>query len=280
MLYHTISLTSPEEDSSAAARNDADFVDIASASSKKKIKWRKKEEITNPSRLSSPHASVNDYLSQPIRGAVLGDEMGLGKSLTSLAVVWAILRQHKNCKAIIVVPSSLIDNWEKEIKKWLVTRLNPLCCRSGDKAESTLQNFRISHVAISPLLIISYELFRKNLDTINSVPKLELIVCDEGHRLKNKEATLTTTALKQCKANKRIILSGTLIQNDLAELYSVIDFVAPSYLGSYPSFKRKFEDPIKDAKEKKQQLSPKAEFNLQKLLSRFGLCTFTFRSAF
>lgn len=98
-------------------------------------------------------------------------------------------------------------------------------------------------------MIISYEMFRKYIDDINLVPKLELIVCDEGHRLKNVDSTLTSKALIKCKATKRIVLTGTLIQNDLAELFSVVDFIAPGHLGSFSDFNRVFADPINRSRE-------------------------------
>ena len=197
------------------------------------------------SQNSSSSSKNTAYLCQGIRGAILGDEMGLGKTLTSIACLYSIIRHDRSKKAIVVVPSSLIDHWEKEIKRWLGPKLVPLCCRSGDKSESTINNFRMSHAAQSPLLIISYEMFRKHAENINEVPYLEVIICDEAHRLKNVESTQTTTALKRCKATKRIIISGTLIQNEIAELYSIVDFAAPGLLGSYASFKHKYANPIK-----------------------------------
>ena len=216
-------------------------------------------------RRVSASSSTAIYLAQSIRGTILGDEMGLGKTLTSIACLYSIIKHNRNKKAIVVVPSSLIDNWEKELKRWLGQKLVPLCCRSGEKAESTVNNFRMSHAAQSPLLIISYEMFRKYAQTINLVPNLEVMICDEAHRLKNVESTQTATALKKCRATKRIIISGTLIQNEIAELYSIVDFAAPGLLGSYSSFKHKYADPMKLASEsaRSKMLSEK----LSRLLS-------------
>jgi len=119
---------------------------------------------------------------------------GLGKTLTSLAVLWSLIRR-RNCKGIIIVPSSLIDNWEQECKKWLCTKLTPLCVRSGAGAEGAINTFKYSHISMSPVMIISYEMFRKYIDLINDVPSLEIILCDEGHRLKNVDSTKTSAAL-------------------------------------------------------------------------------------
>eukprot|EP01041_Mallomonas_annulata_P010825 gene10825-22578_t len=77
-------------------------------------------------------------------GAILGDEMGLGKTLTAIAVLWSFVRNGRG-KAVIVCPSSLVDNWEKEIKKWMSVKLKPVCARSGPSADEAVDTFRVSH---------------------------------------------------------------------------------------------------------------------------------------
>ena len=141
-------------------------------------------------------------------------------------------------KGVIVCPSSLVDNWHKELKKWLGVRLNAIRVRGGAQASNDVQTFIVGHRTMSPVLIISYELFRKFASKINAVPKLEVIICDEGHRLKNAAGTQTTRALRACVARRRIVLTGSPIQNNLDELYSILQFVAPdNELGSLSSFK-------------------------------------------
>jgi SNF2 family DNA or RNA helicase len=98
-------------------------------------------------------------------------------------------------------------------------------------------------------MIISYEMFRKHIDLINTVPYLEIIICDEGHRLKNVDSTKTSDAIKKCVATKRIVLTGTPIQNDLQELFAIVDFVAPSFLGTLNEFRQQFELPISKSRE-------------------------------
>lgn len=83
--------------------------------------------------------------------------MGLGKTLTSLAVIWAFVRNGA-CKAVVVCPSSLIDNWLKEIKMWMGTKLaNILCIKSGIDAAVPVSNFTTGHYSKFPLLVVSYE---------------------------------------------------------------------------------------------------------------------------
>jgi len=69
------------------------------------------------------------------------------------------------------------------------------------------------------------------VDLLNNVSLFHLLICDEGHRLKNIDGTKTIQALKDCKSTMRIVLTGTPIQNDLEELYALVDFVSPGILG-------------------------------------------------
>lgn len=85
----------------------------------------------------------------------------------------------------------------------------------GTKADSVVDDFVAGASNVFPLLIISYEMFRKHATTLNSCSCLDVLICDEGHRLKNAYGSKTMTALLQCPAHKRIVLTGTPIQNDL-----------------------------------------------------------------
>lgn len=204
-----------------------------------KGKERNSEEIVDPDfELEQKSDSIEKYT-----GVILADEMGLGKTLTSIAVVWAFVKT-QNHKAVIVCPSSLVDNWEKEIKKWMNTKVSPICARSGPEADTAVDTFRVGHAARSPVLIISYDMFRKHADTLNTVPNLDVLVCDEAHRLKNSSGTKTTNALSACKAKRRLSLTGTPIQNDLEELYAVVSFTVPDFLGSLNQFRANIQAPI------------------------------------
>lgn len=195
------------------------------------------------STIKSSGQSYTAIKKSAITGAILGDEMGLGKTLTAIAVLWAFVKGGK-IKAVIVCPSSLVDNWEKEIKRWLGVKLKPVCARSGPSADDAVDTFRVSHARNSPVLIISYEMFRKHAAVLNTVQQLDVLVCDEAHRLKNAGGTKTTDALSSCKASRRLILTGTPLQNDLEELYAVVSFAVPGYLGSLGNFRSTYQAPI------------------------------------
>lgn len=165
--------------------------------------------------------------------------MGLGKTLQCITLLWTLLRQSPECKAainkaIIVCPSSLVKNWYNEFGKWLGNRVNCFAMENGSKDETTksLESYMASQSQRTgaPVLIISYETFRIYANILNA-SEVGLLLCDEGHRLKNCE-NLTYNALMGLQTKRRVLLSGTPIQNDLTEYYSLIHFVNPGMLGT------------------------------------------------
>lgn len=184
-------------------------------------------------------------------GVVLADEMGLGKSLQSIALMWTMLKQGSLGtpvaeKAIIVCPASLVGNWAAEIKKWLGDeRLKPLEVMSGQsksyKGVEPIYDFVRGKV--SRVLIISYEMFRNYAEDLYACP-CGLIICDEGHRLKSSAGNKTIDALMKIPCRRRIILTGTPVQNDLEEFFAMCNFVNPGALSSLTTFKSVFAQPI------------------------------------
>lgn len=184
-------------------------------------------------------------------GCIMADEMGLGKTLQCISLIWTLLRQSPEAKptiqkAVIVAPSSLVKNWFNEINKWLQGRINSMAIDGGSKDEIDKRLFNFINTipgrrCVQPVLIISYETFRLHAHALNG--EIGLVICDEGHRLKNQE-NQTYLALNQINAKRRVLLSGTPIQNDLLEYFSLVQFVCPGLLGSSSEFRKKFENPI------------------------------------
>ncbi|NWX84026.1 RA54B protein, partial [Nothoprocta pentlandii] len=181
-------------------------------------------------------------------GAILADEMGLGKTLQCISLVWTLLRQGVyGCKpivkrALIVTPGSLVKNWKKEFQKWLGSE--------RIKVFTVDQDHKVEEFISSPLysvMIISYEMLLRSLDQIQAT-EFNLLICDEGHRLKNSSIK-TTTALTSLSCERRIILTGTPIQNDLQEFYALIEFVNPGILGSISTYRKIYEEPIVRSRE-------------------------------
>ncbi|KAK7866450.1 hypothetical protein R5R35_008972 [Gryllus longicercus] len=184
-------------------------------------------------------------------GCIMADEMGLGKTLQCITLMWTLLRQSPDCKpmidkAIVVAPSSLVKNWYNEIYKWLGGRVNPLAIDSGskDQIDANLRGFMQTYSSrpVNPILIISYETFRLHAHVLHQ-GEVGLVLCDEGHRLKNCE-NQTYQALMGLKAKRRVLLSGTPIQNDLLEYFSLVHFVNQGILGTAHEFRKRFENPI------------------------------------
>ncbi|XP_047358651.1 DNA repair and recombination protein RAD54B-like isoform X2 [Vespa velutina] len=175
-------------------------------------------------------------------GAILADEMGLGKTLQCITLIWTLLKKGPFGKPIlkrvlIVTPSSLCNNWKKEFIHWLGShRIFPFVADSKNKP----QNFK--RQPRSQVLIISYEMLVRTYEEIKEI-NFDLIICDEGHRLKNSNIQ-AAKLLQEIDCKRRILLSGTPIQNDLQEFYTLVNFVNPIILGSSTEYKRYYEDPI------------------------------------
>ncbi|KAL2428756.1 DNA repair and recombination protein RDH54 [Exophiala dermatitidis] len=185
---------------------------------------------------------LRDYGGQ---GCILADDMGLGKTLTTIALLWTLLRQspvHRDPpvirKALIVCPVSLIRNWKREFRKWLGSdRLGVL------EFEDQSTHIRDFDGRVYQVMIIGYERLRMVADDLAKGHPIDIVICDEGHRLKtmkNKNAQ----AIESLNTRRRIILSGTPIQNDLGEFYAMVNFVNDGCLGSQKGFIRDFEKPI------------------------------------
>nr|XP_027196648.1 DNA repair and recombination protein RAD54-like [Dermatophagoides pteronyssinus] len=185
-------------------------------------------------------------------GCIMADEMGLGKTLQCITLCWTLLRQGPDAratidKAVIISPSSLVKNWYNEINKWLGCRINALAIDGGSKKEidRKLASFiqtTSGRRCCQPILIISYDTFRLHTNILLT-GDIGLVICDEGHRLKNQN-NQTYLALNQIRAKRRVILTGTPIQNDLLEYYSLVQFVCPGLFGTSVDFRRHYENPI------------------------------------
>ncbi|KAL8871614.1 MAG: hypothetical protein Q9174_002593 [Haloplaca sp. 1 TL-2023] len=193
-------------------------------------------------------------IDEKANGCIMADEMGLGKTLQCITLMWTLLKQSSEAgkstiqKCVIACPSSLVRNWANELVKWLgKDAVTPFAIDGkASKAELTsqLRQWCIAsgRAVVRPVLIVSYETLRLNVDELKNT-HIGLLLCDEGHRLKNGESQ-TFTALNDLNVTRRVILSGTPIQNDLSEYFSLLNFANPSLLGTRNDFRKKYELPI------------------------------------
>lgn len=169
-------------------------------------------------------------------GGLLADDMGLGKTLQVIALI-AYLKEIKQLKpSIIILPSALIDNWVKEIKKFTFNISNVYIHHGLNryKTEDIIKQY--------DLVLTTYETLVRDQLVLGKID-WNLIVCDEAQKIKNSN-TLTTAAVKALKSKYRVALTGTPVENGLNELWSIMDYVQPGLLKSYEWFRENFEFPI------------------------------------
>lgn len=197
---------------------------------------------------------VTGLIDAKANGCIMADEMGLGKTLQCIALMWTLLKQSPEPgkstiqKCVIACPSSLVRNWANELVKWLgkdaVTPFAVDGKASKDELTTQLRQWSVAsgRAVVRPVLIVSYETLRLNVGELCNTP-IGLLLCDEGHRLKNGESQ-TFEALNGLNVSRRVILSGTPIQNDLSEYFSLLNFANPSLLGTRMEFRKQYELPI------------------------------------
>ena len=186
------------------------------------------------------------------RGCILADDMGLGKTLQSVTLIYTLLRTSLTAngrpsakRVIVVCPCSLVKNWENEFVKWLGPGdVKTLALAESDRktVEKNLDLF--VRTKMFSILIASYETIRTHVGRLNKHKDCcDLLVCDEAHRLKNSD-NQTSRALASLPVRRRVLLTGTPMQNDLQEFFAMVDFTNPGVLGSQEDFRRKILFPI------------------------------------
>ncbi|KAK2733621.1 helicase [Onygenales sp. PD_40] len=179
-------------------------------------------------------------------GAILADEMGLGKTLQTIALLWTLLKQNPIHeappvikKALIVCPVTLIENWKKEFRKWLGNERIGVFV--ADAKRTRLTDFTMGRSY--SVMIIGYERLRTVQEQLTKGSGIDIVIADEGHRMKTVQ-NKSAQAIQSLNTARRVILSGTPIQNDLSEFFAMVDFVNPGLLGTFKMFMKEFEGPI------------------------------------
>ena len=173
-------------------------------------------------------------------GGILADDMGLGKKIQMLSIIAGYVGEKQERRASIVIcPSSLTLNWQNEAKKF-TNELKTLVIK-GNALERKEQ---ISKIKDFDIIITSYDLLKRDIEIYREQKyKFRYAIADEAQYLKNSN-TQNAKAVKDILADTRYALTGTPIENSLAELWSIFDYIMPGYLFSYKKFKTAFETPI------------------------------------
>ena len=179
------------------------------------------------------------FLDQWGLGACLADDMGLGKTIQLIAFLLHL--QHQGwleSPSLLVCPTSVMGNWEKEMRRF-APGLKTLVYHGDKRPRGKDLGRAISGHA---LVITSYTLVYRDLASLQAV-SWQCLVLDEAQNIKNAEAK-QSRAVRQIEAQFRIALTGTPVENRLTELWSIMDFLNPGYLGPKNFFQRRFATPI------------------------------------
>ena len=183
-------------------------------------------------------------------GGILADEMGLGKTLQTITLIKHILKEKKSSKVLIVSPTSLVYNWKKEFDKFAPN------LKYTTVSESKANRLKVfNNIDNYNIFITSYGLVSRDNDEYEKM-EFELCIIDEGQMIKNYKANMTQE-VKKIKAGCKITLTGTPIENNLTELWSIFDFIMPGYLNNVTNFNSKYNVSNTDEESKKILLNLK-----------------------
>lgn len=175
------------------------------------------------------------YLHKQKLGGCLADDMGLGKTLQAIAILAKVYSGKEKRPSLVVGPRSLLQNWKKECEKF-APQLNTYIHYGSDR------NWEKAVEADAQIIITTYALMRNDIQSIKNT-ELNYVILDESQNIKNLEAQ-TTRAAFMINAKHRLALSGTPIENNLTELYSLFRFLNPGMFGTPSEFNTDYATPI------------------------------------
>lgn len=206
-----------------------------------------------------------DFLCHLVRvklGGILADDMGLGKTLQTLAwLAWLKAQYpHKARPALVICPASVLHNWRREAEKF-TPGLKVLVLASGP-ARHNLRK-QIPHY---DLIVTNYALLRRDLEALKKFA-FRAVILDEAQFIKNPTAQVSQS-VKQLQAEHRLALTGTPLENRLLDLWSIVDFVNPGYLGTQQQFQETYEPGGENAEWNRRLARRKLAAKLRPILLR------------
>jgi len=196
-------------------------------------------------------------------GGILADEMGLGKTLQTLAFFKTLKTNHLDPQTssrkphLIVCPTSLVFNWVAEVKKF-TPELKVLALHGPDR------HARFDGIAACDVVVTSYALIRRDAEKYRGL-EFDTVALDEAQHIKNRQ-TQNAQAVKAVRAQHRMVLTGTPLENSVLDLWSIFDFLMPGYLGTAKDFRERYELPI--AKEKNAEAQARLSRRLRPFMLR------------
>ena len=202
-----------------------------------------------------------DFLRRWRLGACLADDMGLGKTIQTLAMLLRIKEDEGALPGpvLLVAPTSVVTNWAREAETF-APGLNVLVHQGAQRLRDEAL---LAEVGRHDVILSSYAVVRRDAPTLNQVDWFGVVV-DEAQNIKNAD-TQQARVMRKLPATFRLALTGTPVENRLTELWSIMHFLNPGYLGSRQSFRRQFALPIERAAD------VEASDHLRRLVSPFIL---------
>ena len=168
---------------------------------------------------------------------ILADDMGLGKTLQALTLICKAKDDHGKKPSLVICPTSVVFNWEDEIKKF-APDLDAFSFTGSQR------HYLLRKINSNDIVVTSYALIRRDIEHLKKYD-FRYIILDESQKIKNFQS-LTANVAKQLRSKHRLALSGTPIENRLSELWSVFDFLTPGFLYDYKEFKYRYAQPIEE----------------------------------
>eukprot|EP00544_Gedaniella_sp_CCMP2646_P001890 CAMPEP_0202508928 /NCGR_PEP_ID=MMETSP1361-20130828/52506_1 /ASSEMBLY_ACC=CAM_ASM_000849 /TAXON_ID=210615 /ORGANISM="Staurosira complex sp., Strain CCMP2646" /LENGTH=809 /DNA_ID=CAMNT_0049143123 /DNA_START=85 /DNA_END=2514 /DNA_ORIENTATION=- len=234
-----------KREKSAAALKSAQDKDATIRAGGKKIVFVQPPNLSEGCILKDYQLEGVRWLSSLFENGVSGilaDEMGLGKTIQVIALIGHLLTQNVAGPFIVVAPLATLPNWVREFEKWLPVRPVVRYHGAASHRESLMRgplNPRNRKKDDYPFIVTSYEVAIKDQSKLERISEFTYLIVDEGQRLKNHRCTLLAS-LKRLKAANRLLLSGTPIQNNLQELWSLLNFVNPAIFDDLSVFQSWF----------------------------------------
>ncbi len=177
------------------------------------------------------------FLRETEHGGILADDMGLGKTAQTLAhlLIEKQAGRLEQCPALIIAPTSLMQNWRKEAEKF-TPELNVLVLQGHDRLE------HFQEIKNADVILSTYPLLGRDEKYLLAY-EYHLLILDEAQNIKNPNAKASQVA-RQIKAKHRLCLTGTPMENHLGELWSLFHFLMPGFLYSQETFNKKYRNPI------------------------------------
>ncbi|KAI8356857.1 SNF2 family N-terminal domain-containing protein [Mortierella sp. GBAus27b] len=173
---------------------------------------------------------------------ILADEMGLGKTIQTISLVtYLIEAKQQNGPFLILVPLSTLTNWTLEFEKW-APQVTKVVYKGVPSQRKHIQQTEIRHRNFQ-VLLTTYEYVIKDRPILSKI-KWVYVIIDEGHRLKNANSKLFVTLTQNYSSRYRLILTGTPLQNNLPELWALLNMVLPHVFNSAQSFDEWFNTPF------------------------------------